>query len=117
MECPARLTEGRDFSPAPGTPDGRGARSRSRDGLRPWDGCYTFSVSKKSSRRRKAHAAEHPRPAAPRSATARLEECERLFREFEELTPYPYPKAFTKSFATWDEYEKWRRAQTNPWLR
>ncbi len=59
----------------------------------------------------------HGQPATARSPAARLAQAERLFREFEQLTPYPYPKPFTKTFETWAEYERWRRAQTNPWLR
>lgn len=76
------------------------------------DSVYTPSVL---TRRRKR--VRHPRPAPPRSAAERLAESERLFREFAQLTPYPYPKGFTKSFSSWAEYERWRRAQTNPWLR
>jgi hypothetical protein len=57
------------------------------------------------------------RPAVPRSAAARLAEAERLYRDFEQLTPYPKPRPFVKSFDSFAEYEQWRRAQTNPWLR
>jgi hypothetical protein len=42
---------------------------------------------------------------------------ERLFLDFAALTPYPRPKPFTKSFETFAEYERWRRAQRNPWNR
>lgn len=56
-------------------------------------------------------------PGAPRSAAARLAEAERLFLDFVELTPYPPPKPFVRSFASFDEYERWRRDQENPWLR
>jgi hypothetical protein len=51
-----------------------------------------------------------------RSAAARLREAERLFTDFAELTPYPF-KPFTRSFDSFDEYERWKRAQTNPWYR
>jgi hypothetical protein len=51
-----------------------------------------------------------------RSAAARLAEAEALFRDFVTVTPYRY-RPFTKSFDTFDEYERWRRAQTNPWYR
>jgi hypothetical protein len=61
--------------------------------------------------------ASHPRPRVPRSAAARLAEAERLFREFEALTPYPKPRPFTKSFDSFVDYERWRRAQRNPWNR
>jgi hypothetical protein len=57
------------------------------------------------------------RPApAPRTAAARLREAERLFADFAELTPYKF-KPFVKSFDSFDEYERWKRAQTNPWYR
>lgn len=59
---------------------------------------------------------QHPRPASPRSAAARLREAERLFADFVELTPYGF-KPFVKTFDSFDEYERWKRAQTNPWYR
>jgi hypothetical protein len=58
----------------------------------------------------------HPGPAAPRSAAARLEAAEALFRDFARLTPYPY-EPFTRTFDSFDEYQQWRRAQRNPWYR
>jgi hypothetical protein len=54
--------------------------------------------------------------AAPRSAEARLDAAEALFRDFCELTPFRY-RPFVRSFDSWDDYERWRRAQTNPWYR
>lgn len=50
------------------------------------------------------------------SVVARLLEAERLFEEFKVLTPYPY-KPFVRTFDTFDEFERWKRAQTNPWYR
>jgi hypothetical protein len=50
------------------------------------------------------------------SAAARLHEAEQLFADFVELTPYPF-KPFVKTFDSFDEYERWKRAQTNPWYR
>jgi hypothetical protein len=50
------------------------------------------------------------------SATARLIESERLFADFVELTPVRF-RPFVKSFDTFDAYERWKRAQTNPWYR
>jgi hypothetical protein len=50
------------------------------------------------------------------SAAARLAEAERLFRDFVELTPFRF-KPFVRSFDSFDDYERWRRAQTNPWYR
>jgi hypothetical protein len=55
-------------------------------------------------------------PTPPRGAAARLAEAERLFEDFRALTPYRF-RPFTRSFATFAEYERWRRAQTNPWYR
>jgi hypothetical protein len=53
----------------------------------------------------------------PRSTpAARLEEAERLFADFVELTPYPY-RPFVKTFDSFAAYERWKRAQTNPWYR
>ena len=46
----------------------------------------------------------------------RLIESERLFQEAKELSPYPF-RQFTKSFDSFEEYERWRRAQKNPWYR
>jgi hypothetical protein len=43
-------------------------------------------------------------------------EAEALFQEFARLTPYRY-EPFVKTFDSFDEYERWRRAQTNPWYR
>lgn len=51
------------------------------------------------------------------SAAARLAEAERLYRDFERLTPFPKPKPFVRSFDSFAEYERWRRAQANPWNR
>jgi hypothetical protein len=45
-----------------------------------------------------------------------LAESEALFRDFARLTPYPFTP-FVKSFDSFDEYERWCRAQTNPWYR
>jgi hypothetical protein len=56
------------------------------------------------------------RPARPPSAAARLFEAERLFQDFRALTPYRF-KPFARSFDSWADYERWRRAQTNPWYR
>jgi len=65
--------------------------------------------------RRKA-TGDSRRVAPPRSAAARLDAAEALFQDFKELTPYRF-RPFAKSFDSWDDYERWRRAQTNPWYR
>jgi hypothetical protein len=60
---------------------------------------------------------DKPRPSTElRSAGARLEASEALFRDFVALTPYRF-MPFVRSFDSFDEYERWRRAQTNPWYR
>jgi hypothetical protein len=66
--------------------------------------------SRPSRRRPARRRAARPGPAAW------LAESERLFRDFVELTPYPF-QPFVRTFTSWDEYERWRHAQTNPWYR
>ena len=56
------------------------------------------------------------RPRAVRGAAGRLAEAERLFVDFRELTRHTY-RPFARTFTTFAEYERWRRAQTNPWYR
>jgi hypothetical protein len=55
-------------------------------------------------------------PDVPRSAAGRLHEAERLYRDFVELTPYRFTP-FVRSFESVEAYERWKRAQTNPWYR
>jgi hypothetical protein len=55
-------------------------------------------------------------PDVPRSAAGRLHEAERLYRDFVELTPYRFTP-FVRSFESFEAYERWKRAQTNPWYR
>jgi hypothetical protein len=50
-----------------------------------------------------------------RSAADRLEQAEQLFRDFCALTPFPQPKPFAKTFDSFAAYERWKRAQRNPW--
>jgi hypothetical protein len=51
-----------------------------------------------------------------RAAARRLFESERLFQDFRELTPYCF-RPLARCFPSFDAYERWRRAQTNPWYR
>jgi hypothetical protein len=60
--------------------------------------------------------ATRPAPRPARSAAARLEEAERLFADFRALTGRRF-RPFARSFRTFADYERWRRAQTNPWYR
>ena len=50
------------------------------------------------------------------SAARRLFEAERLFQDFLELTPFRF-RSLAKSFDSFDDYERWKRAQKNPWYR
>jgi hypothetical protein len=63
----------------------------------------------------KAHRARRRRRRS-NSPASRLEEAERLFADFRELTPYAF-RPFVKTFATFEAYERWKRAQQNPWYR
>ena len=62
------------------------------------------------------------KPRRSRSTRARLSaaqclfEAERLFLDFKELTPFPF-RPLVRSFASFREYERWKRAQKNPWYR
>jgi hypothetical protein len=49
-------------------------------------------------------------------AARRLFEAERLFLDFKELTPFRF-RPLAKTFSSFAEYERWRRAQKNPWYR
>jgi len=49
-------------------------------------------------------------------AARRLFEAERVFQDFKELTPFRF-HPFARSFASFLEYERWKRAQKNPWYR
>jgi hypothetical protein len=64
------------------------------------------------------HGRQKGRQREPRlrSAAARLVAAEALFRDFVRLTPYEY-RPFVKTFDSFEHYERWRRAQTNPWYR
>ena len=75
---------------------------------------YTRSVSVRRASRARRTSREPS--GVPRSAAARLRLAEDLFRDFKALTPYRF-RPFVRSFDTFDEYERWRRAQTNPWYR
>jgi hypothetical protein len=56
------------------------------------------------------------RRAPRRTPAVCLAEAERLFLDFRQLTPYPY-RPFVKAFDSFDAYQRWRRAQRNPWYR
>lgn len=70
---------------------------------------------KRTTRQVSAGPSRHPRPR-PDSPAWRLFEAERLFRDFVELTPYPF-RPLVKTFDSFAAYERWKRAQTSPWYR
>ena len=39
-----------------------------------------------------------------------------LQAQVERLNPFPHPRGFIFKARTWEEYERWRRAQANPRL-
>jgi hypothetical protein len=49
-------------------------------------------------------------------AARNLFEAERLFRDFAELTPFRF-RPLVRSFDSFTQYERWKRAQKNPWYR
>jgi len=49
-------------------------------------------------------------------AARRLFEAERPYLHFRELTPFRF-RSFARSFDSFRAYERWKRAQTNPWYR
>jgi hypothetical protein len=55
-------------------------------------------------------------PPIPISPAACLRAAERLFQDFKDLTPYEF-RPFVRSFHSLAEYERWKRAQRNPWYR
>ena len=76
--------------------------------------CHTYN--RDMPRHRRTSHRQVRRPVVRESPTARLAEAERLFADFVELTPYKFTP-FVKTFDSFDEYERWKRAQTNPWYR
>lgn len=46
----------------------------------------------------------------------RLAQAERLFQDFKDLTPYRFTP-FVRAFDSFAAYERWKRAQENPWYR
>jgi len=39
-----------------------------------------------------------------------------LYRAAVAMSPWPRPRGFVFKARTWEEYERWRAAQENPWL-
>ena len=46
----------------------------------------------------------------------RLAEAEQLFQDFKDLTPNRFTP-FVRAFDSFAAYERWKRAQDNPWYR
>ena len=53
------------------------------------------------------------KPLSPQEALARATV---LQAQVELLNPYPRPRGFVYKARTWEEYERWRKAQKNPRL-
>jgi len=53
---------------------------------------------------------------ADRIAARRLDESERLYRDFRELTPHRF-RPLARTFRSFAAYRRWQRAQTNAWYR
>jgi hypothetical protein len=53
---------------------------------------------------------------APNSPEESLRRAERLLAEADLLAPHPRPRGFVFKAKTWEAYESWKRAQTNPRL-
>ena len=45
---------------------------------------------------------------------SRLREWAQLTERYLVLTPFAHPKPFTKSFSSFEQYEKWKKKQKNP---
>lgn len=52
----------------------------------------------------------------PVSAARALEQAERLYRDFLELTPLRFVP-LAKSFESFEAYERWKRDEAPPWYR
>ncbi|HEY5811660.1 MAG TPA: hypothetical protein VIT23_03285 [Terrimicrobiaceae bacterium] len=52
----------------------------------------------------------------PDSPEESLRRAERLMAEADLLASHPRPRGFVFKARTWEDYEKWRQAQTNPRL-
>lgn len=53
---------------------------------------------------------------SPAVLATRLAEAEQLFQDFKDLTPYRFTP-FVRAFDSFAAYERWKRAQNNPWYR
>lgn len=71
-------------------------------------------MRKTSKRRSKSNT--DPADGTHLSIRKRIFLCEEMVRASEKLTPFRRYRPFVKSFDSFQEYEKWRKNQTNPWL-
>jgi len=60
--------------------------------------------------------AEDPADGSHLSIEERLDLARKLKEGAARLNPYGRPKAFAKSFESFESYEAWRKKQKNPWL-
>jgi hypothetical protein len=61
----------------------------------------------------KRRTSESLSPISPEEALARATV---LQQQAERLNPYPRPRGFVFKARTWEEYERWRKSQSNPRL-
>lgn len=52
----------------------------------------------------------------PDSPAVYLRRAEALIEEMDRLNPWPRPRGFVQCFRTHEDYEVWKRQQTNPRL-
>jgi hypothetical protein len=61
----------------------------------------------------KRRTSEDLTPISPAEALARATV---LQQQADLLNPYPRPRGFVVKFKSWEEHERWRKAQSNPRL-
>jgi len=58
----------------------------------------------------------HSEQAVPRSPEEALRRACVLQAQADLLNPYPRPRGFVHKSRTWEDYERWRKEQSNPRL-
>jgi hypothetical protein len=58
----------------------------------------------------------HSESTGPISPEEALRRSIALQKEADRLNPFPQPRGFVAKFKTWEDYEEWRKAQSNPRL-
>jgi len=52
----------------------------------------------------------------PKNATESFRRGHALQQQTDKLNPYPRPRGFVVKFKTYEDYERWKKAQANPRL-